>query len=112
MRSRGSLLSGILLVAITAFITTLARDSAAQGDPNSISLEQLQERLAVLEARVTALEAGQSGVQQAAGVAPLLETVPRSLADELPRIPRNAKRGEINGVPFYTVPLGGSAEAE
>lgn len=112
MRSRSSLLCGILLVISSAIVTTLAGDPSSQPQLDPVTLEELQEKIAALEARVATLEAERSGVQQAAGIASETESVPGLQESETRRLPGSSKQGEINGVPFYTLPLGRSGRAD
>ncbi len=107
MRSHVPLLCCLFAIALTVLVSSLASDGLAESRDDSLTLLKLQERIAALEARIERMESQLSGVQQAAGVAPPVVTVPRTLEDTTARrIPNNWKRGEINGVPFYTLPLG------
>ncbi len=116
MRLRITWLCGIFLVAVMA----VGSNGSAQSGKDSLTLAKLERQIAALEVHVAQLEdsvgelkahmatlaAERSGVQQAAGVDLLPIPVPRRLDDASSRrIPDDWKRGEINGVPFYTLPL-------
>ena len=106
MRSHIFAMCFVFTGALVVLITMFAGDTLAQSDEDLLTLFKLKEQVAALEARVERLESQQTGVQQAAGVMPPIVTVPRTF-DDTPesRLPNGWKRGDINGIPFYTLPL-------
>ncbi len=106
MPSRNPLLIGAFLVVLATIVTTLTASSVAQSENSSPTLHQFEQRIAALEARIEQLESQLSGVQQASGVETLEFAFPRRLHESMGRpLPENWNRGEINGIPFYTLPL-------
>ena len=94
-------------------VMLLAADSWADAKATSPTIDELERKIDALEIRIDRLESQLSGVQQAGGVAPRAATpsMPAPQLIEVPtlsddaRIPQNWKRSEINGIPFYTLPL-------
>lgn len=98
---------GMVFVAgVAAWGALFAEDRDQHADESAITIQRLQDRLAALEKRIEVLEDQQTGVHPAAGVifSPPLTSPSDDRSDV--EIPPTWKQGEINGLRFYTIPLG------
>lgn len=120
MQSRTAVYFGAMMVSVIALGTILFADDHTESKLARPTLDDLETRIEKLEARIKQLESQLTGVQQASGV--IHQSPPNTLRTpsfvEVPdssgnvSVPRDWKRGEINGIPYYTVPLSTSKSKE
>ena len=100
----------IVVTAVLVVGAGISRIKSAEEVPQSEGtqfIKQLTDRIQHLESRVSALEQqlrAQSGVVIQSHAVPIF---PKAESPALPRhLPESWRQGEINGIPYYIVPLG------
>ncbi len=86
---------------------------SAPGDPGdgkqSANIASLEARIAVLEKRLERLEQGAPLVMSSPRLVPMAGT---PLGGSAFTVPPQWKQGEINGMPYYVIPLQGESSAK